>query len=40
MRTGNSERKREINQKKARGTEQMVSLCLGLNLEMRRTFLN
>ena len=34
--TGNSDEKREINQNKARGTEQIVSLSLGLNSEMRR----
>ena len=36
VRTGNSDEKRGINQNKTRGTERMVSLSSGLNLEMRR----
>ena len=36
VRTGNSNEKRDINQNQARGTEQIVSLSSGLNLEMRR----
>ena len=36
VRTGNSDEKRDINQNKARGTERIVSLSSGLNIEMRR----
>ena len=36
VRTGNSDEKRDINQNKARGTERIVSLSSGLNLEIRR----
>ena len=36
VRTGNSNEKKGINQNKTRGTEQMVSLSSGLNLETRR----
>ena len=36
VRTGNSDEKRDINQNKARRIERIVSLSLGLNLEMRR----
>ena len=36
VRTGNSDEKRGINQNKTRGTERIVLLSSGLNLEMRR----
>ena len=36
VRTGNSDEKRDISQNKARGTEQIVLLSSGLNLETRR----
>ena len=36
VRTGNRDEKRGTNQKETRGTEWMVSLSSGLNLETRR----
>ena len=39
VRTGNSDEKRGINQNKTRGTEWIVLLSSGLNLEMRRVSL-
>ena len=36
VKTGNSDKRRDINQNKARATERIVLLGSGLNLELRR----